>query len=171
MATIMCSQRMWRLVRLWERPASSDGGRDVPILGPWAATVRRDGSDLVLAVDARTYLTTVFPFTTATAFHADCARALGAILEDLEVPPERIALETDVIASAPLVPLSDEGLRDALGTVEFVCGIELEYHSDLRRVQANLSEFPHAPAPYYVPIVAARSAFGLPSRDPLERYR
>lgn len=167
MSTIMCSQRMWRLVRQWERVPAAEANNGA-ILGPWAATVSaEDGRDLVLAIEASTHLTIVFPFGTAAEFHSACMHALEAILQDIGVPARRIPVELAAVRSAPLTRLQNAELRPALRTIEFTCGIELAYHSDLRRIQTNLSQFPHAPAPHHVAVHDARRAFGLPNLDPL----
>jgi uncharacterized protein DUF6933 len=171
MSTIMCSQRMWRLVRKWKSMPSVEATNGA-ILRRWAATVcSEDGRKLVIAVEASTYLTIVFPFATASEFHDSCAGALAVLLQDIGVPAERISIEVAAMLSAPLSRLPSGDLRKALETMEFVCGIELGYHTDLRIVQANLNEFPHAPPPHYVAVHDARRAFGLPDRDPLLDYR
>jgi hypothetical protein len=61
--------------------------------------------------------------------------------------------------------LADATLREALRTVEFMCGVELMYHSELRRVQRNLNEFPHPLPPDFVPEATVRRLFEvLPRR-------
>jgi hypothetical protein len=55
--------------------------------------------------------------------------------------------------------LVDASLHEALETVDFVCGIELEYHTDLRVVQRRLNDFPHPLPPDCVPEVAVRRLF------------
>jgi hypothetical protein len=160
MSRIMCSQRMWRVVRQWEPKLRTERTSEA-VLGPWAAKTWSDGGrELVLALETSTYLTLVFPFGSASEFHAAGAGALQAILEDIGVPAQRIALEIAHIGSAPLTRLQDSELSEALKTAQFMCDIELLYHSDLRRVQANLSEFPHAPPPHYVAAQNARWLFG-----------
>jgi len=167
MPVIMCSQKLWRIVRSWDPPVAADVTTGATT-GPWAATLCRDGSrQLVIAIDSQTYLPVVFPLGSPTEFHACGADALGGILEDIGVPADRIAVETDALRSAPFVRLKDDSLREPLKAMEFMCDIELNYHSDLRRIQVNLGEYPHAPPPHYVPVIAARSAFVLVLREPL----
>ena len=55
-------------------------------------------------------------------------------------------------------------LPKALATVEFFCGIELEYHTDLRTVQLNLNEFPHADIEHHVPRLAVKHLFASVDR-------
>jgi hypothetical protein len=127
------------------------GGRDL----------ERRRRELVLAIEVSTYLTIAFPSGSAAEFYAACARALHAILEDIGIAAQRIAVEIAAVRSARLTRLQNRKLREALKAVRFMCGIELMYHSELRRVQANLSEFPHAPPPHYVAVQNARHLFAL----------
>jgi hypothetical protein len=159
MSMIMCSRRMWRVVRQWERTLRTERTSEA-VLGPWAATTFAvDGRELVLAVEASTHLTIAFALAPSWAFHEGFARSVEFILQDIDVPPARIALEIARVRSARLTRLHNPELGKALRTLEFMCGIELEYHSELRRVQANLSEFPHAPPPHYVAVQNARWLF------------
>jgi hypothetical protein len=118
----------------------------------------------VLAIDVRTYLTIAFPLGDASWFHDAFAGALDAALQDLAIPLDRIATEVAAVRRLSLGRLVDASLRDALNTVDFLCGNELAYHTDLRVVQRNLNEFPHPLAPDYVPKAAIRRLFGVPGR-------
>lgn len=157
----MCSQRLWRMVRDWTSgrvlPHPGAGGQ---LLGPWAATVSRDDTRIpVLAIEVRTYLTIAFPLGDASAFHDALAGALEAALQDLEIPLDRIATEVAAARRLSFGRLSDASLRNALNTVDYVCGNELMYHTDLRVVQRNLNEFPHPLPPDYTPQAAVRRLF------------
>jgi hypothetical protein len=43
--------------------------------------------------------------------------------------------------------------------LEFHCGIELEYHQDLRKVQRNLNDMPHVNRDPCVPLDAVTQLF------------
>jgi hypothetical protein len=45
-------------------------------------------------------------------------------------------------------------MTGSLNDIEFHCGIELTYHTDLRRVELTLNEVPHANRDPCVPIEA-----------------
>jgi hypothetical protein len=159
----MCSQRMWRLVRKWTSEAApSEPAVEGRLLGPWAATVsNEDERSPVIAIDVGTYLTIVFPLGDASGFHDAFAGALDVALRDIGVPRDQIAVEVEAVKGLPLARLLDATLRDALDTVEFVCGTELEYHTDLRIVQRNLNRFPHNLPPEYVPALNVLRVFGV----------
>ena len=165
--SIMCSQRMWRIVRSWKLPG---GAPDVSLtgcrLGPWAATISREDERVpVVAIDLATYLTVAFPLSDPVSFHGGFADALSYVLEDVGATSERIAIEAAAVRTLPLRLLKDADVRAALNTVDFMCGLELSYATDLRVVQRRLNEFPHNLPPHYVPEVAARSLFSLPWHD------
>jgi len=165
--SIMCSQRLWRMVRSRNLrgtpPATAIAGCR---LGPWAATVStEDERSPVLAIDVGTYLTVAFLFGQPSEFHSAFADALGGALEDLGVPLDQIAIERAAVTVLPLERLRDVTLRETLKTVDFMCGLELSYATDLRIVQRRLNDFPHSLPPYYVPENAVRSLFGVPYRD------
>jgi hypothetical protein len=157
----MCSLRMWRLVRPWKLTGTAPApGAAGCRLGPWAATVSmEDKQKPVLAIDAGTYLTVAFPLGNTKGFHDAFGSALGSALEDLGVDAGQIAIEVAAVKTLALRPLDDPGLRDALNTVDFVCGLELSYSTDLRTVQGRLNDLPHNLPPHYVPAVAVRSLF------------
>jgi hypothetical protein len=163
MPIIMCSATMWRFVRLWRSAQSkprAPGG--AAVLGPWAATVFSDTRrDLVLSVETRTCLTVICRFGAEGTFPAAWSTALRAALEDLAVPPDRIAAEVGARTDLRLERLTDDRFRDVLGTIEFVCDTELFFDKDVRVVQRNLNEFPHDHPPDYVPFVAVRRLFGM----------
>lgn len=126
-------------------------------LGNWGAkTIVDAGRDLVLAVDQRTQLAVVFPLEPAAAFRDHFAAALGAMLEELQVPLAAVRAETTALAFAPLTRLSDPAMRESLRTLQFICEIELMQHEELTVVQSNLIEFLHAPPPYVSKIAIAR---------------
>ena len=168
MASIMCAQRLWRalLVRDTKPAKRTAAAADEPvfqgvIFGPWAATlVRFDGANLVIALDAAAYLTVVFRLGLRKRFRRDFSDALGAALEDLAAPPRTVTLETSVIEATPVVRLIDVTLQNTLKEIQFFCEIELGYQADLRRVQRNLNELPHAGRDPCVPAAAVAALVG-----------
>jgi hypothetical protein len=66
----------------------------------------------------------------------------------------------------PLARLADRTLTQSLDDVEYICGIELLYHDDLRRVQRNLNEFPHPDRDPCVPLEAVAQMFAAPRPAP-----
>jgi hypothetical protein len=50
-------------------------------------------------------------------------------------------------------------MAGTLNDLEFHCGIELEYHDDLRTVQRNLNQIPHVNRDPCVPIDAVNRLF------------
>jgi hypothetical protein len=133
-------------------------------LGPWAATIVRDGTrDLVVSVEAQTYFTVVCALTAETGFPAAWRQALAFALEDVRVAPERIAIEAAAPIHLRFERLADAAMREVLKTVDFVCETELCYHTDLRVIQRNLNEFPHNNPPDYVPLLAVRRLLGARS--------
>jgi hypothetical protein len=172
MARILCTQKLLNALDIPRQPARTAGQRRMcgTRLGNWAATRRRFvGRDLVMALEQRTYLTLVFPLWPRAGFRARFADALAAALEDLGVPEDLATPERRPIEAAPLALLADRTLLRSLDDVEFICGIELMYHDDLRRVQRNLNDFPHPRRDPCVPVEAVARLFpaaGLrPSRS------
>jgi hypothetical protein len=159
----MCSQRLWRRVRLWALSAAPITSRVAGCrLGPWAATVaNEDDRQPVLAIDVGTYLTVAFPLGGPAGFHDAFGAAVGATLEDFGVAAGQIQIEMEAVTTLSLRRLVDASLSKPLETVDFMCGVELAYHTDLRVVQRRLNDFPHAPPPDYVPATAVRRLFGL----------
>ena len=172
MASIMCAQALWRAVRPPKRRRPAAARVDEPVFqgvqfGPWAATMARfDGHDLVIAIDAATYLTLVFRFQSAARFRPNFSAALRAALEDFGAPERTGLLESTVIETAPLVALTDRTLLSALNDVKFFCDLELGYHTDLRRVQRNLNDLPRAHRDPCVPAEAVAMRFGGPAALP-----
>ena len=169
MAQIMCTQKLLNALGKRERPPGKPvepqllGVR----LGSWAATTCRfDRRDLVITLEQRTYLTLVFPLAPRTGFRAHFADALAALLTDLGAPDDVVHTECSAIDFEPLTRLTDRKLIGALDTVEFMCGIELSYHDDLRRVQRNLNEFPHPDRDPCVPLEAVAQMFAAPRPAP-----
>jgi hypothetical protein len=163
MAHIMCTQKLWTALNHTTQPTIEVDHRLVrgTLLGDWAATVARfNRRDLVLAVNAQTYLTLVFPLTPRPRFRGNFANALGQALEDHRTITKDVAVrECAEIEVARFEHLSDRELRSTLDTVEFMCGIEMEYHEELRRVQWNLNQFPHANRDPCVPSEAVLALF------------
>lgn len=115
----------------------------------------------MLAIDVGTYLTVAFPLGEPSGFHDAFGAAVGAALEDLGVAAGQIQVEVEAVKTLALRRLVDPSLRKPLETVDFMCGVELAYHTDLRVVQLRLNAFPHAPPPDYVSVTAVRRLFGL----------
>jgi hypothetical protein len=168
MASIMCGQNLWRalLVGKTKRSRGKTAAADEPIFqsvlfGPWAATIARfDGRDLVIGIDAAAYLTVVFRFGSPERFRRDFSEALSDALEDLGAPPRTIALETSVIELTAVIRLTDRTLSKTLQHVQWFCDLELGHHDDLRRVQRNLNEVPHAGRDPCVPAEAVAAPVG-----------
>lgn len=159
----MCTQKLWKGLRQPGRPPAKVTEPNVPNarLGTWAAKVARfHRRDLVIAVNERSYLTVVFPLYPIAQFRHTFAGAVREVLEDLGVPEDCIHLELAVLEVAPLSGHTNRSLLGTLNDLEFHCRIELDYHSDLRKVQLNLNEIPHSNfKPYYVPITATLALF------------
>ena len=129
-------------------------------LGSWAASVSRFGRrDLVIALNERTYLTVVFPLAPRREFRSSFEKAVAEALEDLRLPEETVRLESAAVQFEPFARLMNRSMSGTLNDLEFHCGIELCYHDDLRRVQLNLNEIPHAKRDPCVPIDAVRRLF------------
>lgn len=142
----MCSQKLWRALRQPGRPPATV---DEPLLhgvslGSWAAKVfRADRRDLVLALNERTYLTVVFPLAPRRDFRANFSEAVRMVMEDLGIPERSRFLESSAVEVEPLARLTHRSMAGTLNDLQFHCGIELEYHVDLRTVQLNLNDIPH----------------------------
>jgi len=129
-------------------------------LGPWAAKVFKEtGRELVLALEQRTYLTLLFPFTESSQFRLDFASALTSGLLDLGIPGTIARTEAAAIEFEPLCRLTDADFRERLDDVEFFCGIEFPYHDDLRVIQRNLNDIPHPNRDPCTPVDGVRRLF------------
>lgn len=163
MARIMCTQRLWQRLGHAGRPPIQ-----VPepvihgtTLGSWAARVSRfDRRDLVIGLNERTYLTVVFPLTPRREFHLRFAGAVADVLRALRLPQEFIRSESAAVEFGSLARLTNRSMTGTLNDLEYFCGIELCYHDDLRRVQLNLNEIPHAKRDPCVPADAVRRLLG-----------
>jgi hypothetical protein len=115
-------------------------------LGDWAVRtlLAADDGELVLAVDERTLLAVVFTLLPVERFRDNFALALRSILEDLAIPPGIVAREAEAIALEPITPPVARSMNEPLGNLKYICEIELMYHTDLRTVQFNLNDYPHA---------------------------
>jgi hypothetical protein len=162
MARIMCTQQLWRSLGHVDRPPLIVAEPLIHgvALGSWALKpVRFDQRELIMALNERTYLTLVFPLLPRDRFSEQFAEALRWALEDMGVRDDVIHLETAAVELLPMCRLNKRSLRAALNDVEYFCGLELEYISDLRRVQANLNECPHRDLEAAVPIEAVSRLF------------
>lgn len=141
----------------------SDANAPVPhnaSLGSWAAKVfRYYRKDLVIGLNERTYLTVVFPLAPRAQFRVNFATAVAHVLEDLSLPKHIIGVESFAVEFEPLTRLTNRSMAGTLNDLEFHCGIELEYHEDLRRVQRNLNDIPHVNRDPCVPIDAVAQLF------------
>lgn len=170
MARIMCTQRLWRALGETGQPplTVSEPVIHGVVLGSWAVKVlRHDRRDLVLALDERTYLTLVFPLVPRRQFRANFADALIAGLSDLGVPENIARIEAAALDFEPFARLTNRSLAGSLNDLEFHCGIELEYHDDLRRVQRNLNEIPHVNRDPCAPIDAVVRLFSAIRATPV----
>ena len=111
----------------------------------------------------QTYLTLVFPYGEGEVFEDGFVAGLVSALRDLGIADQLVADEL-VAAAGPLClsRLTDPKLREALKTAQYMCGIEREYHDDLRAVQRNLNDLPHDLPPDHVPAIAVRRLFSVP---------
>ncbi len=162
MACIMCSGKLWRQLGLAGRPRPEIREHFMPgvSLGSWAAKIFSDaGRTLVLALDARTYLTLLFPFAPDPQFRSNFATALENALRDAGVPPAIARVESAAVEFAPFMPLRNRELTNSLNDVEFFCGIEFAYHDDLRTIQRNLNDIPHPSRDPCVPVEAVKRLF------------
>jgi len=157
MARIMCTQKLWRRLGYPGRPPSEI---EEPLLhsaslGSWAAKVfRYDRKDLVIGLNERTYLTVLFPLAPRAQFRSNFAAALADALGDFGLPTVIVRAESAAVEFEPLTRLTNRSMSGTLNDLEFHCGIELEYHKDLRTVQRNLNEIPHVNRDPCVPVDA-----------------
>jgi hypothetical protein len=170
MARIMCTPRLWqRLGQLRQEPLRV---AQVPMpglsLGPWAAKVFKDsGRDFVLVLEQRTYLTLLFPLAPVAHFRLHVSGALFNALVDLGVPLAIARVESAAIEFEALTRLEDSCLRERLDNVEFICGIEFSYHTDLRIIQRNLNDIPHPDRDPCTPVDGVRRLFDCRRIGPL----
>jgi len=163
MASIMCTQKLWRaLGNAGQPPARTDAPQAAgTLLGSWALKlIHYNRKGLVLALNERTYLTLVFPAAPRAGFRERFAAALIAVLEDLGVSPSVAAHEAMVLDFLPLARLTSRSLSGSLNQLEFLSFCELDYISDLRKVQLNLNEVPHVKREPSCPIDAVAQLFG-----------
>jgi len=162
MGRIMSNQRLWRRLGYVGRPPSQVSE---PIihgvsLGSWATKVFRcDRRDLVIALNERTYLTVLFPLAPRVQFRLHFASALANVLQDLGISEAIVRAESAAVEFEPLARLTNRSMTGTLNDLEFHCGIELEYHEDLRTVQRNLNEIPHVNRDPCIPIDAVNQLF------------
>ena len=129
-------------------------------LGPWAGKVFKDsGRDFVLVLEQRTYLTLLFPFAPLAQFRLHLSGALANALVDLGIPLAIARAECAAIEFEPLARLEDACLRERLDDVEFTCGIEFSYHTDVRIIQRNLNDIPHPGRDPCTPVDGVRRLF------------
>jgi hypothetical protein len=162
MARIMCTQKLWRRLGYVGRPPSqvSEPLIHGVSLGSWAAKVfRYDRRDLVIALNERTYLTVLFPLAPRAQFRLHFASALASVLDDVGVSGAIARAESAAVEFEPLARLTNRSMTGTLNDLEFHCGIELQYHDDLRTVQRNLNEIPHVNRDPCVPIDAVNQLF------------
>lgn len=162
MARIMCTQKLWKRLGHAGRAPSQVAAPQISgvSLGPWAAKVfRYHRRDLVIALDGRTYLTVVFPLAPRSAFRLRFANAVATALADLGVATTVARAESAAIEFEPIAGLTNRSMAGSLNDLEFHCGIELEYHDDLRRVQRNLNDIPHVNREPCVPVEAISQLF------------
>jgi len=165
----MCSQKLWRALGQSGQPPVQVAEPLIHgvVLGSWAAKVFRvNRRDLVVALDQRTYLTLVFSLAPRTQFRSNFAGALTAALSDLGVPEDLAHVEAAALDFEPLARLTNRSMIGSLNNIEFQCGVELEYHEDLRRVQRNLNEMPHVNREPCVPMDAIARLFSAPRATP-----
>ena len=162
MAQIMCTQKLWRRLGYPGRPPVDVKAPMLhnALLGSWAAKVfRYYRKDLVIGLNQRTYLTVVFPLAPRVQFRSNFATAVADALEDLGLPMAVVQAESPALEFAPLTRLTNRSMTGTLNDLEFHCGIELEYHDDLRRVQRNLNDMPHVNRDPCVPVDAVAQLF------------
>jgi len=169
MSRIMCTQKLWRRLGNTGRPPLEIAAPMIhgASLGSWGLKVfRYYKQDLVIALEQRTYLTLVFPLAPRADFRLHFANALANALGDLGIPPPTVQAESIALQFQPLARLTNRSMTGTLNDLEFLCGIELEYHDDLRRVQRNLNDVPH---PNRDPCVAVDAVVQLFGADPARR--
>ena len=160
MAQIGCTQKLWRCLRKGGKPEVAAPALHGASLGSWAAgAFRIYDRELVIAVNERTGLTVVFPVTPPEAFRANFAAAVADALEDLGVSAAIAKAESVAVEFEPLARLTSRAVVEMLDHVQYICGIELNYHEDLRRVQRNLNDLPRPDLDPCVPVEAVRQLF------------
>lgn len=165
MPIVHCDQKMWRVVRTWKLPSQASLDPGDGALGDWGGTIiKAEQRTIMVVVNLATYLTTVFSARPSSNFVAAFKAALTASLEDLNVDASAIRAETKGVERVALKRMPRSEFNDVLEYVKDFCEIELMYHTDLRRVQRNLNELPHATG---VPAAIVSSLFergpGYPS--------
>jgi hypothetical protein len=144
------------------KPEAATGAR----LGNWAATVIREGkTDLVVALNERSYLTVVFRLRPLRTFRRSFVDALATALVDHGVPKPLIRRECAQLEAAAMTRLRDGALRGAVDAASYIAGIETCYHDDLRDVQWNVNQLPHGTVKPCVPTEGVRVLFGVPQAD------
>jgi|SRR3954467_2195093 hypothetical protein len=161
MAVIRCKGKLWqRLGARRDSDTASAGPFPGVLLGSWGAKLFRDRERyLVIAVNDRTYLTVVFPFVSRQRFSADLSSAAATALRDLGIAEAIVRAEATALEFMPVTRLGAEELAAVLDDVQFFCGMELDYHTDLRIVQRNLNDVPHPNRQPCVPLEAVRELF------------
>ncbi len=146
MPAIMCTPALTKILKDAGKPCVHPfiGWVPRPLLRNWAATIiRAEGTDLVVALNERSYLTVVFPLEPIAAFRRTFTEALTLALFDHGIPAARIPGECAQVEAAPIVPLHDRTLRTAIGTAAFIAETEILCCDSLREVQWNVNQFPH----------------------------
>ena len=164
MAAIMCTLKLKKALKRTAQSRRNTKQEAVAgvRLGNWAATViRGQKTDLVVALNERTYLTLVFPLKPLRAFRRNFAQALTAALLDHGVARALIPPECAQIKAAPIVRVRDETLKAAVDAASFIASIETCYHDELRDVQWNANQFPHGTVKPCVPTEGVRLLFGV----------
>ena len=92
-------------------------------------------------------------------FRVNFATAVAHALEDLDLPKPIIGAESAAVEFEPLTRLTNRSMSGTLNDLEFHCGIELEYHENLRKVQRNLNDIPHVNRDPCVPVDAVAQLF------------
>lgn len=147
MPRIMCTQKLWNALGHPGRPPVD---ADAPpligsVLGGWALTsFHYDRKGFVLALNERTYLTLVFTQAPRDGFRRRFAAALETALIDLGVDKVVAQHEAMILDFLPFASLTKRSLTGSLNDLEFLCRCELDSLTDLRRVQLNLNDYPHA---------------------------
>ena len=168
----MCTHRLWRALGQKGTPPRIVVEPAVPgaILGTWAAKLfHRQRRGLVIALNERTYLTLVFPLAPRADFRAQFTQALTWALEDLGVASPTAERESSVLDFLPLASLTNRSMTGSLNDLEFLCQVELDYTSDLRRAQRNLNEVPHVNRDPCTAVDAVAQVFGVASQPPALR--
>ena len=153
MAQILCTPKLWRIVRSWPLSKSAPPCENPSTLSTWGATrFHERDDDFVLAINAATLLTVVVRLRQSDVFASDFAASIGFALQDIGVSAR--AGDQLVHGAPALHSLRDPAVRTALEWVESCCAVEVCYHSDVRVIQRNLNDVPH---PDGVPAEKART--------------